>query len=747
MKSCERSEARTLKSLLLLADPGHKARSCLAVKLGVSDVCHRLCQRVFANGARHWQSRWQTMNPKLQSVSAPPQVTSRDQPKSQAIHSPSLYPGGVRLRFMWLSVEVVMNRLFPNIRQSNLDRVFSGLLFVSLLCANTFATGLERIPDDTRQFRRPEMLKMLDANTAVVANRCGTLSLVDVDEWAVAAEFKLGGRLTDLAVVNGKVLVTDGDGARFCVVDINRDSARLLHEVALPTYPVNIFVSSDGRRCSVSSMWARKVTVLELNGTRPKIVATIDLPFAPREQLLVEEKQRLIVADAFAGRMAIIKSDSNELESIVEFGAHNIRGLAIHPQTKRLVISHQILNDLAVPRRSDIIWGVMVDNVLRTADVSRVLENGDDPLKGSRFTPVGYAGQGAGDPDSLFVDGKGRTVIAAAGVGEVMVVEPNGDGVRRIGVGQRPVAVMPISDGKFVVANQLSDSLTLVDLNRKPEKKEYAKPDVKGAEYKKDGEYKNDYESGYAGSNYSQSYGGYGSSYLDRNLYISHLRLGPTPKLGPAERGEQLFFNARLSHASWMSCHSCHTDGHANGGMADTFGDNSSGAPKRVISLLGVGQTGPWGWNGKKMKLEDQVHQSVNSTMRGRGIPDEAAKDIAAFLRTLPPPPQFHPAESAEDVALVKQGRAVFESSNCAECHAGEVLTSKDRYDVGLIDKRGLREYSPPSLRGVGHRDALFHEKQAKSVEEVIGKFRHELADKRLSDEQKRALIRYLKSL
>ena len=47
-----------------------------------------------------------------------------------------------------------------------------------------------------------------------------------------------------------------------------------------------------------------------------------------------------------------------------------------------------------------------------------------------------------------------------------------------------------------------------------------------------------------------------------------------------------------------MSCHSCHPDGHTNGLLNDNLGDGNFGAPKRVLSLLGVGQTGPWAWNG-----------------------------------------------------------------------------------------------------------------------------------------------------
>ena len=49
-----------------------------------------------------------------------------------------------------------------------------------------------------------------------------------------------------------------------------------------------------------------------------------------------------------------------------------------------------------------------------------------------------------------------------------------------------------------------------------------------------------------------------------------------------ADRGERLFFDGRLSHDGWLSCQSCHTDGHTNNALADTLGDGSFGAAKRL---------------------------------------------------------------------------------------------------------------------------------------------------------------------
>ena len=93
-----------------------------------------------------------------------------------------------------------------------------------------------------------------------------------------------------------------------------------------------------------------------------------------------------------------------------------------------------------------------------------------------------------------------------------------------------------------------------------------------------------------------------------------------------------MFYNAKLSHDGWMSCHSCHTDGHTNNLLSDTLGDGSYGAAKRVPSLLGVAATGPWTWTGSMARLEDQVRKSIATTMHGPKPTDAQVADLTAYL-------------------------------------------------------------------------------------------------------------------
>src|SRR5439155_22565757 len=122
---------------------------------------------------------------------------------------------------------------------------------------------------------------------------------------------------------------------------------------------------------------------------------------------------------------------------------------------------------------------------------------------------------------------------------------------------------------------------------------------------------------------------------LEANRARAEVALGPRVEPSRVGRGELLFYDARLSHDGWFSCHSCHTDGHSNGLLADTLADGSYGTPKRVLSLLGVGDTGPWAWNGGVKDLGAQVRKSVATTMQGAKLSPGQEGDLVAYLGTL----------------------------------------------------------------------------------------------------------------
>ena len=224
--------------------------------------------------------------------------------------------------------------------------------------------------------------------------------------------------------------------------------------------------------------------------------------------------------------------------------------------------------------------------------------------------------------------------------------------------------------------------------------------------------------------------------------------LGPTPPPSPAERGEKLFYDPAMSAGKWMSCHTCHIDGHTSGELADTRADGTVGTPKRIPTLLGTRLSDPWAWNGRFRNLDEQVRSSLETTMHVRNATAEQVGDITAFLHTLKPPPPLEPAtDDPDDQAKLARGKALFGTLGCAKCHVPPLTyTSSDTYDVGLTDEAGMSKFNPPSLRGVSQGYSFFHDGRAKTLEEVFTVHGHQL-DRDLSAKALADLLRFLRSL
>ena len=353
--------------------------------------------------------------------------------------------------------------------------------------------------------------------------------------------------------------------------------------------------------------------------------------------------------------------------------------MAFSPDGRALLLAHQVLNRLAQADFDDVHWGLLIRNHLRVLKVESLLKADSDAamLDGGRLFDLGDVGYAAGDPGTIAFDRRGNLIVALAGVNEVAIAAGVGQGPRRIVVGRQPTAIVASPDGEFVyVADRLDDTISVVATatGQRP----------------------------------------------------STISLGPRPEPDAAERGERLYTGAKLSHDGWMSCQSCHTDGHTNSLLSDTLGDDSYGAPKRVPSLLGVATTGPWTWTGSMSRLEDQVRKSIVTTMHGAKPSDAQVSDLIAYLKTLTPPsPTLWTASGNDQSQAVVRGREVFQSRKCATCHVPPEYTSSERYDVGLSDEMGNHDFNPPSLHGVSRRDALLHDGRARSLDEVFRKERH----------------------
>ncbi|MDR3634073.1 MAG: cytochrome c peroxidase [Isosphaeraceae bacterium] len=529
-------------------------------------------------------------------------------------------------------------------------------------------------------FRQPVALRLSpEGSRLYTANfKSGTVSVIDTNNARVVAECWVGRGLADLTLLpdGHRMLAVDRAADALVLLEIASGGVKVVARQEVAPDPVRVLVSPDGSGCAVTSTAARRVSIIAIDASRQTLtpVRTIDLPFGPREFIHVADGSRLVVADAYGGKLAVVDPSGGIVESVRSIPAHNIRGLALSPDGRTVVAAHEVLRRVAKTDFEDVHWGRLVTSHVRSLRLDALLSAGSDEdlLRGGCTIDLGFATSGAGDPSALACDRSGRVAVAVGGVDEVALSQSPTGYVKRIGVGRRPSALAISPDGRVLyVADTFDDTISVVDVaNRKR---------------------------------------------------VGTIALGPCPRPGAVERGERLFFDAKLSHDGWMSCHSCHTDGHSNGLLADTLGDGSYGAPKRVPSLLGVGATGPWAWSGLMERLEDQVRKSITVTMQGRAPTTEQLADLTTYLRSLP----HARVIAGADEAAVARGRELFELRRCDRCHAGPEYTARGHYDVGIADEVGNRRFNPPSLRGVGQRESLLHDGRAATLGDLFLRHRH----------------------
>jgi len=583
-------------------------------------------------------------------------------------------------------------------------------LAVSLVCAVLADRGSTASPAQALWLRHPVAAAFLDEHgTLCVANqRSGTVSLVDVPRRQIRAEMTVGKHLTDLAVLPDRTHILVVDDERHELVALSFDGARLSVRARLTVapYPASIAVQPDGQRATVASLWSRRVQVVDLtplssvSGSAPlRILHTIRLPFAPRNQCVLPSSSQVVVADAFGGRLALVDAAEGRLLLVHELKGHNLRGLAVSGDGKQLLIAHQVLDQQA-PAMEEKVWrGLLMTNVVRTIPLAELRKPAANLDSVGEVIPLRGNGQGAGDPAGLAVLDAEQFAVALAGVNDVALADVDGEYVRRLSVGRRPTAIIPAAAGQpFVVLNTFDDSLSVVD--------------------------------------------------PQRGLVTATISLGRQPVLGPAERGELLFFDAHLSRDGWFSCHSCHTDGHTNGLLADTLGDGTYGTPKRTLSLRGTALSDPWAWDGGMKYLQDQIDKSLHDTMHAPTVSGEQVHDLLTYLHTLPPPPPLEPVtEDKEDRQQVERGRRFFQERGCVRCHIPPLTYSSiGTHDVGFADEAGLRKFNAPSLRGVGQGRRFLHDNRAATLEEVFTKYHHKVGAN-TSAEELADLLRFLRSL
>ncbi len=419
----------------------------------------------------------------------------------------------------------------------------------------------------------------------VTANsRSGSLSFVDLAADRTVHEETIGGQPVDLLRIGDHQLV---------IIDAERNQLRRLR-IDSATWKVEIDATVPTRRgpnslitiapglVSISSLWDRSLERLAIEGDearprgQPHEHRTFLRPAVPAG---AARGEKLLVADNHAGHLAIIDIETWTIDAIRTLNAHNIRGLAISSDEQSLLVAHQILNQQVTTGLDAVRDGTFdaerdphrpAGEAVRSAGLAAVQCPHDLPGSPTRWSVR---------PADLVLDAKNNLCVSLGGVDQLAVVTSKGLERRRPRVGRRPTRILPVPDrAEVVVVNTFSDSVSLIDSDKARVRRE--------------------------------------------------IKLGPMRELTKAERGELLFYDGRLSFENWMSCHSCHTDGHANGLLADTLGDGTANTPKRILTLLGGRDANPWAWNGESRELHDR--SSSRSRTRCTASPCHSRRSLTS---------------------------------------------------------------------------------------------------------------------
>ncbi len=461
--------------------------------------------------------------------------------------------------------------------------------------------------------------------------------------------------------------------------------------------PSQICTTRDGTALAITQMLSMQLQIIPLSEQGGFLTAnskTIPLPFPPKEILAITTNE-LLVADGLAGQLALVDSQQLQVVRSHQLAGHHILGLTLSSDQKAVLLTHQRLSRVARTSLEDIHWGMLMQNLVASVSIDSL--RGDDRLE-IKAIPLGRTRNGAADPAGLLPLVDSRWAIAISGTNQVAVVRPGSDSPQFIDVDTRPLQLLSVDENCFICLNDGSKTASVI-------------------------------------------------RHQGTQLSIERTLGSPQHPETSIERGEHAFYSAKLAHDGWMTCNSCHVDGLSPDLLADTMGDGHFGSPKKIPSLIGVSNSGPWGWDGRKNSLTEQLLTTLQSTMRSGASQVEQLNlvaDLERYLATLSMP-LWHQQSQEADAASehrtpLDKGSRVF-AERCHGCHGlSEASSQPKTFDIGVEDETFQRLFNPPQLTGVKLRRAFFHDARYRSLEEVLQNH----PDPALTAMDRDALLRWL---
>ena len=545
----------------------------------------------------------------------------------------------------------------------------------------------------------PEQLVLAGDRLAVTLRDCNAVALFEIDPSGAAQLVASAEVPCDpfglAATPQGELLVTSA----FChaVTALDADTLAVRWSVDVGREPRAVVASLDGARAFVTHLVGDAVTVLELDDPSP----------TPRRVRALGGLYRNRVDEA-------IGAGTLHPAAALAYAA------VLSESGSRLFVPHVVEQNGSSTTRSipGAYGGVPVEEETSFASVAVVSTRGERPAFGSgEAAPpqaLDKAAFAAPDPSVGFVvapapaacrQGRAaalagdRLLVASQGTGELYeldarALDPAMSPRKRyaVGAGPKGVDVDPALD-VAVVWSQLSHEIAVVSL---------------------------------------------GSGVVERRTASAD----PLPR--DVSAGRRLFFSEldRRISRDGRACGACHPEGRDDG-LVWKLG----AGPRQTPTLVGRLGRGPFGWQAKHARLQDNMRETM-TRLGGGGLSDAELDDLAAFLRQ----GLVTPARQATPDRLADRGRSLFTSAEvgCSGCHRLETEASdRGLHDVGSrarTDASGA--FRTPPLLHVGATAPYFHDGRYATLEQLLDDNLDRMGStSQLSRDDLRALAAFLRTL
>lgn len=219
------------------------------------------------------------------------------------------------------------------------------------------------------------------------------------------------------------------------------------------------------------------------------------------------------------------------------------------------------------------------------------------------------------------------------------------------------------------------------------------------------------------------------------------------------ERGRILFHTAHDARISsdGRACASCHPDG-----REDALTWSTPEGPRQTLMLQGrLPDSAPYGWSGVSKTVEDHL-QFTFQRLGGTGLPAEDTRAITAYLASTRAPRAGRPTRwEDQQKQQIDRGREIFASAeaSCASCHPGGLSDGQNHtVSATMPPGRGAipakLALDTPSLRFIRASAPYFHDGRYGTLQEMLEAPDHAMGYAlHLDREQRIALAAYLESL